>query len=531
MDTIPVPPPPKLATVKLVAEIGNLTPSERAMVAILIEAADQMELIYWQQMVGTREAVLQLVTDPEIRRRIEINAGPWERLADDQPFVPGYGERPKGVRFYPPDMTVDGFDRAVSEPGGESLRSPYTVVRRDTSAHLTAVPYHVAFEAETRQTARLLRSAAALAEDSGLRRYLSLRADALEDDDYRASDEAWMEMKSNTLDLVIGPIEVYDDKLFGYKASHQAIVLVKDRGWSQRIGRYAELLPGLQAALPVPVAYRSEKPGLDADLNVYDAIYHTGYANRPPTASAINLPNDEEVALSKGTRRLQLKNVMQAKFDVIVRPIAEVVLGEDQLGNLAFDAWFEMIMFHEIAHGLGLRRTIDGRGTVRHALRDQATPVEEQKADALGLFMLRRLTADGDVQLQPPIAHYVAHLADSFRLLRFGRGDAYSQISASELHFLMARGAVLRDATGRYRIEPRRASEAIEEMAARLLMLQGNGDRAAAIQWYRETGSVSDFDVDLKRLASADIPVDLVYEQGLEAIGFGDGRDPAALHR
>ena len=198
------------------------------------------------------------------------------------------------------------------------------MVRRDGDGGLEAVPYRVAFEDDVLAAATSLREAATLAEDAGLRRYLELRATALETDEYRASDDAWMDMKTNTVDIVVGPIEVYDDKLFAYKTSHVGIVLIKDREWSGRLARYADLLPSLQARLPVPEAYRAEQPGVDADLNVYDAIYHAGFANARPTSSAINLPNDEAVALDKGTRRLQLRNVMRAKFDAIVTPIADL---------------------------------------------------------------------------------------------------------------------------------------------------------------------------------------------------------------
>jgi Peptidase family M49 len=520
MGTVKYPALPNLAVVRLTTDIARLSASERVCIPILIQAADLMEDIYWRQVIGPRDEFLASLSDPGLSRKVEINAGPWDRLANDAPFVPGFGERPPGVQFYPADMTVAELERAAAQSVGQPLQSAYTLVRRDEAGHLRALPYHVAFEVQTRAAASYLRRAAQLAEDPGLRRYLDLRAAALESDDYRASDEAWMEMKDNTLDVVIGPIELYDDKLCGYKASHQAIVLVKDRAWSERLVRYTALLPSLQAALPVAPEYRAEAPGLDSDLNVYDAIYHAGFANRPPTASAINLPNDADVVLAKGTRRLQLKNVMRAKFEAIVHPIAEVILAEDELETLSFDAWFEGVMFHEIAHGLGVHRTIDGTTTVQLALRELATAVEEQKADALGQFMLQWIGARGETDLEPATAHLVAHVTDLFRLLRFGGANAYAKISASELNFLVSRGGIARTAEGRYQILVSPAVQAFEDMAERLLTIQGDGDRSAAADWYRTTGGGDGFVEDLERVAEAAIPTDVVYEQGLEVLSL-----------
>lgn len=512
----------RYATVRLTSDLGGLTTNELAMIPILIQAAECMNDIYWLEMVGPREAVLDSMSDPLLRRRVEINFGPWDRMEADAAFVPGVGPRPKGAGFYPPGMTVAEFEAAADGADGEDLRSHYTVVGRDAEERLRALPYHHVFQREVQAAAALLREAAALADDAGLHRYLALRATALESDDYRASDEAWMDMKSNALDIVIGPIEVYDDKLFAYKASHEAIVLIKDREWSDRLAHYADLLPALQAALPVPPAYRSERPGLDADLNAYDAIYHAGLANARPTASAINLPNDEEITLTKGTRRLQLKNVMRAKFDAIVRPIADLLIAEDQRPRLTFEAWFEVVMFHEIAHGLGIHRTIDGRRTVAAVLREQATPIEEQTADVVGLFMLAQVRANGDSGLAPTIAHHVAHLADLFRMLRYGGTNPYALIAASQLNVLLRHEVVLRDtASGAYRLDVDRVGPAVEEMAANLLRLQGDGAYERAIAWYGSTGAVGAVQRrDLDRLAGRSVPIDVIYEQGLEVLGL-----------
>src|SRR5690606_2433636 len=312
-----------------------------------------------------------------------------------------------------------------------ALRGLYTLVRRNGSGGLTAVPYHVAYKPIVERAAAKLRAAATLADDPGLRRYLELRADALLDDDYRASDMAWLDMKDNTVDAVIGPIETYDDALFGYKAAHEGYVLIKDRAWSERLSRYAALLPGLQRGLPVAPALKAETPGTDSDLNAYDVVFYAGQANAGSKTIAINLPNDEAVQLAKGTRRLQLKNAMRAKFDRILMPIAETLIAPEQREFLSFDAFFENTMFHEVAHGLGIKNTINGRGPVRTALKEQAGALEEGKADVLGLYMVNALAEAGELGDHDMRTNDVTFIASIFRSIRFGASSAHGRANVA----------------------------------------------------------------------------------------------------
>jgi peptidase M49-like protein len=500
------------AVVRLEADLSGLSAAERAMVPLLVEASDLMDELFWLEAVGaSRTQILDAIDDPALRRLAELNYGPWDRLHADRPIVPGTAARPPGGRCYPSDMTSEEFEAAAGSDG-EAMRSPYTLVRRDAARTLVAVPYHVQFESQVRRAAALLRSSAALAEDEGLRRYLDLRATALETDDYYASDLAWLDMRANRLELVIGPIETYEDRLFGYKASHEALVLVKDPTWSDRLARYTALLPSLQAELPVPEPYRRERPGSEGDLQVYDAAYLAGHA-RALTPAAINLPNDERVQLEKGSRRLQIRNTMRAKFDAITRPIADVLIAADQRGHVAFDAAFELDMFHEVAHGLGIKHTIDGSATVRDALRDWANPIEEEKADVLGMFMLDRLARGDDVETQPALDRYVTYVAGLFRLARFGATSPYTISTVSQLAFLAARGALVRDArTGTYRVQPDRMPGAFEALAARLLILQGDGDLEGAADWCTAAIIGPDLEADLDRVAAARIPIEVFFE-------------------
>jgi hypothetical protein len=506
--------------VRLTAGLSGLSERERRMIPLLIRAAEEMDSIYWQQVYPTRDSLLATLRDSASRAFVLLNYGPWDRLDGNHPFVPGVGPRPDGAAFYPADVTKEEFETAAkaAPDGGASLRSPYTVVRRDSSGGLTAEPYHKAFAAASGRAAAHLREAAALADDKGLERYLELRARALETDDYQPSDLAWMDMKSNGVDIVIGPIETYDDGLFGYKAAHESLVLVKDREWSARLGRYARLLPGLQRELPVPEAYKREKPGTDSDLNAYDAVFYSGQANAGSKPIAINLPNDEQVQLRKGTRRLQVKNAMRAKFDRILVPIADELLVEEQRRHIQFDAFFANVMFHEVAHGLGVKNTIAGGGTVRDALKEQAGALEEGKADILGLFMVTRLQEQGELGDVSIDDNYVTFLAGILRSIRFGAANAHGRANAAELSFLEERGAFTRDsASGRYRVDFQRMRAAVDSMAGVILRYQGDGDYPGVRDFMAaRTRIPAPLQGDLDRLATKGIPVDIVFEQGVD---------------
>ena len=509
--------------VRLTADLSGLSDRERRMIPLLIRAAQEMDTIYWQQVYPGRDSLMGTVRDSATRAYVLLNYGPWDRLDGNEPFVPGAGPRPPGAAFYPSDVTKEEFEAAAkaSPDAGASLRSLYTLVRRDSSGRLVTVPYREAFAEPSRRAAAGLREAAALAEDRGLRRYLELRARALETDDYRPSDLAWMDMKNNGLDIVIGPIETYDDLLFGYKAAHQAYVLIKDRQWSERLAHYATLLPALQRGLPVPEEYKREKPGTDSDLNAYDAVYYTGQSNAGSKTIAINLPNDEKVQLEKGTRRLQLKNAMRAKFDRILVPIGKELIAEDQQRHIEFDAFFANVMFHEVAHGLGVKNTIAGTGTVRDALQEQAGALEEGKADILGLYMITRLQQQGDLPDADLDDNYVTFLAGIFRSIRFGAASAHGRANAAELSFLEEHGAFTRDsATGRYRVDFPRMRTAVDSMAARILRYQGDGDYEGVTRFMSERATIpATLQRDLDRLAGEGIPVDIVFEQGMDVLG------------
>jgi hypothetical protein len=360
-----------------------------------------------------------------------------------------------------------------------------------------------------------LQEASALAENESFGRYLERRAEALTTGDYRPSDRAWMDVTGNDLDLVIGPIETYEDQLYGYKAAAEAFVLRKDRAWSRRLSRYAELLPMLQEGLPVPTEYKQESPGRDSDLGAYEVLYVSGDANAGPKTIAINLPNDEAVQQEKGSRRLQLKNAMRAKFDEILMPIAEVLIAEEQRPNVTFDAFFGNTMFHEVAHGLGIKNTITNRGTVREALRDHYTTMEEGKADVLGLYMVTALADEGELDVDL-MDNYTSFLASIFRSVRFGSASAHGRANLIRFNYFREQGAFSRDPeTGTYAVNPDAIAQATNALSREILTLQGDGDYEAVASFVETYGDMPDqLQADLDRLEQQGIPVDITYEQG-----------------
>ncbi len=504
------------APVRLTIDVQQLSDKQRQMIPLLIEAAKVMDRCFQYEAYGDIKPLLKSIDSAAARQLVQINYGPWDRLDGNAPFLPGVGPKPAGANFYPQDMTKEEFN-AAELPGKDSQ---YTFLRRDAAGKLIVVPYRQQFAAEVKRTSALLRRAALLAEDTGLRRYLELRADALLTDDYQPSDFAWLDMTSNTLDVVIGPIETYEDQLFGYKAAHECYVLVKDKQWSDRLAHYAQFLPELQASLPVPAAYKQEKPGTDTELNAYDVVYYAGDCNSGSKTIAINLPNDEQVQLKKGTRRLQLKNAMRAKFDKILVPIADELIATDQRQHVTFNAFFSNTMFHEVAHGLGVKNTLDGSQTAREALKEQYAAIEEGKADILGLHMITQLHQRGEIEgdLQD---YYVTFMAGIFRSVRFGASSAHGKANMIRFNFFREYGAFERDDQGRYRVNVPKLTLATRDLSTRLLTLQGDGDYDGAAKLVASLGTITpDLQRELDRLSAQGIPVDVVFEQGTEVLGL-----------
>lgn len=506
----------KYVNVKLTTDLSKLTDNERKMIPVLIKAADIMNDLFWYESYGDKTALLNSVSDADTKTFVKINYGPWDRLDGNAPFVEGVGAKPLGANYYPKDMTKEEFEAADIE----NKSSIYNFVRRDEKGKLYSIPYYQQFEKEVKTVSDLLLEASKLADDAGLKKYLELRAQAMLDDNYQPSDLAWMDMKTNTLDIVIGPIETYEDQMFGNKAAHEGYVLIKDQEWSAKLARFASFLPELQKGLPVDDAYKKETPGTDSDLNAYDVVYYAGDCNSGSKTIAINLPNDEEVQLQKGTRRLQLKNAMQAKFDKILVPISEVLIDETQRKHITFDAFFANTMFHEVAHGLGIKNTINDKGTVRTSLKEHSSALEEGKADVLGLYMVQQLHSKGEIDGDMK-DYMTTFMASIFRSVRFGASSAHGKANMIRFNFFKEKGAFSRDENGVYKVNYDNMIVAMKDLSGLILTLQGNGDYDGVADLVKDKGIISnELQSDLDRLSSANIPVDVIFEQGLTALGM-----------
>jgi hypothetical protein len=504
-------------TVRLTSDISHLSDNQKKMLKLLFLAAQQMDKIFWMENIGQRDEFLSTIKDPYEKRYAEINYGPWDEMDALKPFIKGFGAKPAGANFYPHDMTKEEFE-AFNDPDKTSL---YTIIKRDDNGKLKSVWYHEAFKNEITEAADYLHQAAALAEDKGFANYLELRSKALLTDDYQPSDMAWLDMKNNSIDLVIGPIENYSDQLFGYKAAHESFILVKDKVWSDKLQKYAKFLPQMQRELPVDPKYKQETPGSDADLNAYDVVYYAGDCNMAGKTIAINLPNDEEVQLKKGTRKLQLKNAMKAKFDNIVVPIANLLITPEQRKYITFDAFFSNTMFHEVAHGMGIKKTITGKGAVRKVLKEQYSAIEEGKADILGLYLVTKLNEMGEFKETNLMDNYVTFMAGIFRSVRFGASSAHGKANMIRFNFFKEKGAFTRNEDGTYSIDIEKMKKASTELTQLILKLQGDGDYEGAKNLVKEYGVIKlQLQKDLDRISAQGIPVDIVFEQGSEVLGL-----------
>jgi len=507
------------AVVTLTTDLSPLTDKEKQMIPMLIEAAQIMDNLFWQQAFEeNKESFLDSLTNEDARKFAMINYGPWERLNGNKPFLPDYGEKPAGANFYPQDMSKEEFEKWDNP----DKTSQYTLVWRNEDGSLRSVWYHEAYQEQLEKAAGLLKEASSLAEDPGLKKYLEMRAEALLSDDYYPSDMAWMDMKTNTIDLVIGPIENYEDKLFGYKTAYESAVLVKDKEWSKRLEKFTTLLPLLQKELPVEAKYKQGTPGTDSDLNAYDIIYSAGDMNAGSKTIAINLPNDERVQATKGSRRLQLKNAMRAKFDNILVPIAGVLIDSSQRDHIKFDAFFSNVMFHEVGHGLGMKKTIAGNETIREALKEKYSAFEEAKADVLGLFISVKMIEMGEITGITPEDNFVTFMAGMFRSVRFGAASAHGKANMMCFNYFSEKGAFERTDAGTYKVNFEKIREAMNEWAAFVLMIEGDGDYQKAAEFLEANGIIHpELQAELDLLKSKQIPVDIVYDQGVQVLGLG----------
>lgn len=506
----------EFASFELTADISHLSANEKELLGIFIDIAQIMDDLFWQQSYGDK-SLIDTISNEWAKRFAQINYGPWDRLGNMAPFIEGYGEKPAGACFYPADMTKEEFEQLADE----NKESQYTVITRNNEGKLQVVWYKDYYKTQLDKVCELLEKAINLTDNAEMKKYLETRLQAFKTDNYFDSDMAWMDMKNSNIDFVVGPIENYEDKLFGRKTAYEAFVLIKDLEGSKNLSKFIAMLPSLQQELPCDAKYKQEIPGTSSDLNVYNAVYYAGDCNSGSKTIAINLPNDERVHLQKGSRRLQLKNAMMAKFDKILVPIANVVVNVDQLDNVKFDAFFWNVTFHEVAHGLGIKNTITNKGTVRVALGEQYSAWEEAKADILGLFMVQKLIERGEITNITVEDAYVTFITGILRSVRFGTSSAHGNANLMCFNSFEKNGAFYRDENGKYIIDMSKAQQAMEQWASLILQVEGDGDIDYAIKYYQENSQINDnLKADLEKIANANIPRDIDFIQGKKSLGL-----------
>lgn len=508
------------AHVELKSDLVNgLNEKEKELVKIFFQVGEITDNLFWKQTFGDK-SVLDTITDSYAKEFAMIQYGAWDRLDNNKPFLPGYGEKLDVCNYYPHDITSEEFDALEDE----NKNSWYTVIRRNDDGSLKSVWYHDEYADEIGRICALLEKAVTLAEDPGLKNYLEKRIEAFKTDDYLESDLAWMDMKDSKVDFVTGPIESYDDMFRETKASYESFILLKDEARSKDLAKFVSMLPALQKELPCEPEYKTFVPGTSSDLNVYDAVFYAGDCNAGSKTIAINLPNDERVHAMKGTRRLQLRNSMKAKFDKILMPIGELVVTPEQQKYLNFDAFFWNVTFHEVAHGLGVKQTINTNESVDAVMGTEKTSWEEAKADILGLFMVTKLVEMEEITNITAEDAITTYIAGILRSVRFGAASSHGKANMMCFNYMEKAGAFTRNAQGQYVIDFQKAKDAMNGWASLILKTQGDGNVEFATKYREENGGITPaLQADLDRINSAGIPRDITFIQG-EKILFGEAK-------
>jgi hypothetical protein len=508
----------RFAPTEIGADLSSFSPSDRQVLAKLIEASRIIDALFLRQVWAGNGAMLLALAGnqtEEGRARLHyflINKGPWSRLDHDEPFVPGTPPKPGGAGFYPDDASKADLERWIqSLPEPERARATgfFTVARRGSDGGFSLIPYSVEYQGELARSAALLREAAAIASEPSLKAFLVKRAAAFLSNDYYDSDVAWMELQG-AIEPTIGPYEVYEDELFNYKAAFESFITVQDQSESDKLQRFAGELQDIEDHLPIGPALRNPKLGALAPIVVVNEIFAAGDANRGVQTAAFNLPNDERVIREKGAKRVMLKNVQDAKFAKTLVPISRVVLAPADQKDVSFDAFFTHILVHELMHGLGPHDiTVNGRRTtVRQEMKEAYSALEEAKADISSLFAVQHMIDKGVLprSLERPL--YTTFLASAFRSIRFGVNEAHGRGIAVQLNYLLDQGGFVVRPDGTFTVNRGKIKEGVTALTREIMMIQAQGDYAKATALAGRLGVVRpSVDRALKKLAG--VPVDI----------------------
>jgi hypothetical protein len=512
----------RFAPADIGADVGALPDNERRALARLIDAARIMDALFLRQVWSGNDALLQRLARESIDDRtgaaadtlhyFSINKGPWSRLDHNKPFVPGVPAKPESANYYPAGATKEEIQKwldSLSGPAKAAATGFFSTIRRGPDGRFVAVPYSIEYQGELALAASHLREAAQLTTQPTLKNFLNARADAFISNDYYASDVAWMELDAS-IEPTIGPYEVYEDEWFNFKAAFEAFITLRDDAETKKLQMFGAELQGLEDALPIDPKYRNPVLGAMAPIRVVNVIFSAGDGNRGVQTAAFNLPNDERVVKEKGTKRVMLKNMQQAKFTRVLQPISKVALAPAEQSKVSFDAFFTHILMHELMHGLGPHNiTVGGRQTtVRQELKETYSTIEEAKADVSGLWALAELAKAGKVDKEIARTMYTTFLASAFRSIRFGVNEAHGRGIAIQLNYFLDQGAFVPQADATFTVDEAKIGQAVVQLTRDIMTLQVEGDYAKAKSLMEQMGVVRPaVQKVLDRLTS--VPVDI----------------------
>jgi Peptidase family M49 len=492
----------RFAPTTITADISGLSAGDRKALAKIVEAARLLDPLFLRQVWSGNDALLKKLEQdktPQGRERLHyfrINNGPWSRLDGNEPFIEGVPRaKPPGGNFYPEDMTKQEFETwtgTLSPEEKERATGFFYTIRRNSSGKLMTVPYNEEYKEFLVPAAKLLREAAALTTNATLKDFLTKRADAFASNDYYASDVAWMDLDAQ-IDVTIGPYETYEDELFSYKAAFEAYINLRDDAESAKLAKFSKYLQELEDHLPIDARYRNPKLGAASPIRVVNEIFASGEGNSGVQTAAYNLPNDERVVQEKGSKRVMLKNVQDAKFNQTLIPISRVVLVAADQRNIAFDAFFTHILMHELMHGLGPHNiTVDGQATtVRKQLKELSSAFEEAKADISGLWALQYLIDKGVIDKSMERTLYTTYLASAFRSVRFGTTEAHGKGVAMQFNYLTDEGAFRYDErTGKFSVVQSKIKDAVQKLTHDIMTIQAEGSYAKAKEMLDKYGII-----------------------------------------
>lgn len=520
----------RFAPVEIGADLSALPKSEQAALAKMVEAARLMDGLFLQQVwAGNPSLLVELAGDrtPLGQARLHyflINKGPWSRLDHDAPFIPGVPAKPDTANFYPADATKEEIEQWIDTLPEDQQRAAmgfFHVIRRTPDGRLVTVPYSQQYQNSLDRAAALLREAAALTTQPTLKKYLDARAAAFLTNDYYASDVAWMELDAS-IEPTIGPYEVYEDELFNYKAAFEAFITIRDDAETKKQAVFGQNLQALEDNLPFDPKYRNPKLGALAPIRVVNVVFTAGDANRGVQTAAFNLPNDDRVVREKGSKRVMLKNVQEAKFNQVLVPISKVALTPADQARVSFDAFFTHILMHEMLHGLG-PHTVHGTETpLRQALKEHYSAIEEAKADISGLWALERLASGGTIDPQIGKDMYVTFLASMFRSIRFGVNEAHGRGIAMQLNWMLDNGAIVVNPDGTFAIDETKIKDAVATLTGEFLTIEAEGDYDKAADFVKRLGVVRpEVQRVLDKLTGVPVDIEPNYKVGgLEPSNF-----------